>query len=123
MPDPGLTLPVVFKHIPRVFETFKPPWELFRLNPGPWSEVGVGNPCFVPISNGDMVLGSTSKFSDILQASVKGLGGALIAQNRTYVHYSTGFKYVLVNGKLTVENGVHTGMRNGIALYGEGKKD
>lgn len=34
--------------------------------------------------------------------------------------YSTGFKYILVNGKLTLDNGVHTGARNGKALYGEG---
>jgi N-acyl-D-amino-acid deacylase len=30
--------------------------------------------------------------------------------------YSTGFKYVLVNGVLTVEDGKHTGARNGIGL-------
>jgi N-acyl-D-amino-acid deacylase len=30
--------------------------------------------------------------------------------------YSTGFHYVIVNGKLTVENGVHTGVRAGQAL-------
>jgi N-acyl-D-amino-acid deacylase len=31
--------------------------------------------------------------------------------------YSTGFRYVIVNGILTVENGVHTGLRGGKALY------
>ncbi len=36
--------------------------------------------------------------------------------------YSTGFRYVLVNGELTVDNGVHTKMRAGKALYGPGKK-
>jgi N-acyl-D-amino-acid deacylase len=36
--------------------------------------------------------------------------------------YSTGFKYVIVNGKLTLDNGEHTGQRNGKALYGEGFK-
>ncbi|MBU0696718.1 MAG: D-aminoacylase [Bacteroidetes bacterium] len=30
--------------------------------------------------------------------------------------FSTGFEYVLVNGGLTVENGKHTGARNGMAL-------
>ncbi len=30
--------------------------------------------------------------------------------------YSTGFKFVLVNGSLTVNNGLHTGARNGMAL-------
>jgi len=41
----------------------------------------------------------------------------------TYDHphaYSTGFKYVLVNGVLTVENDQHTGARAGQALYGPG---
>lgn len=34
--------------------------------------------------------------------------------------YSTGFSYVIVNGKLTVENGKHNGTRAGNALYGPG---
>lgn len=36
--------------------------------------------------------------------------------------YSTGFQYVLVNGKLELENGKHTGIRNGHPLYGPAKK-
>ena len=35
--------------------------------------------------------------------------------------YSTGFHYVIVNGKLTVDQQVHTGTRAGIALFGPGK--
>lgn len=35
--------------------------------------------------------------------------------------YPTGFKYVLVNGKITLNNGGHNGTRNGVVLYGEGK--
>jgi N-acyl-D-amino-acid deacylase len=35
--------------------------------------------------------------------------------------YSTGFKYVIVNGAVTMENGQHTGVRNGVVLYGAGK--
>ncbi len=35
--------------------------------------------------------------------------------------YSTGFRYVLVNGQVTVDNGRHTGARGGKALYGPGK--
>jgi len=41
----------------------------------------------------------------------------------TYDHphaYSTGFKYVIVNGALTVENEKHLGVRAGRALYGPG---
>lgn len=36
--------------------------------------------------------------------------------------YSIGFKYVLVNGKLVVENEKHTGIKSGQALYGPAKK-
>jgi N-acyl-D-amino-acid deacylase len=34
--------------------------------------------------------------------------------------YSVGFKFVLVNGKIVLENGKHTGTRSGIAIYGPG---
>ncbi len=34
--------------------------------------------------------------------------------------YSKGFKYIIVNGKLVVENGVHTGIRSGTFLTGSG---
>jgi N-acyl-D-amino-acid deacylase len=32
--------------------------------------------------------------------------------------YSTGFKYVLVNGAVTVDNGKHNGVRGGMVLKG-----
>ncbi len=35
--------------------------------------------------------------------------------------YSTGFKYVIVNGVLTVDEGKHNGARAGVALYGPGR--
>ena len=34
--------------------------------------------------------------------------------------YSVGFKFVLVNGKLVLENGKHTGVKSGKSLYGVG---
>ena len=34
--------------------------------------------------------------------------------------YSTGFKHVIVNGKLTIENSQLTGTRSGTVLYGPG---
>jgi len=34
--------------------------------------------------------------------------------------YSTGFSYVIVNGKLVVDKGKHTGVRSGQVLYGPG---
>lgn len=35
--------------------------------------------------------------------------------------YSKGFKYVVVNGRITVDVGKHTGIRNGSALFGPGR--
>ena len=35
--------------------------------------------------------------------------------------YSTGFEYVIVNGKITVDQGKHNGTRAGQPLYGPGK--
>ncbi|HEY5751015.1 MAG TPA: D-aminoacylase [Chryseolinea sp.] len=34
--------------------------------------------------------------------------------------YSTGFRYVIVNGQLVVEEGKHTGTRSGVVLHGPG---
>ena len=36
--------------------------------------------------------------------------------------YSKGFKYIIVNGQVVVDNEKHTGTRSGKALYGPGKK-
>jgi N-acyl-D-amino-acid deacylase len=46
-----------------------------------------------------------------------------VKDNATFEHphaYSTGFKYVLVNGVLTVDNFKHTGARKGVILLGPG---
>jgi len=34
--------------------------------------------------------------------------------------FSSGFKFILVNGQLVLDKGVHTGIRSGTALYGPG---
>lgn len=36
--------------------------------------------------------------------------------------FSVGFRYVIVNGELVIEEGTHTGRRSGKALYGPGKE-
>lgn len=36
--------------------------------------------------------------------------------------YSVGFLYVIVNGDIEIDNGVHTGHKNGRCLYGPGKQ-
>jgi N-acyl-D-amino-acid deacylase len=46
-----------------------------------------------------------------------------VKDESTFEHphaYSTGFKYVLVNGKVTVDNFKHLGTRNGAILHGPG---
>jgi N-acyl-D-aspartate/D-glutamate deacylase len=36
--------------------------------------------------------------------------------------YASGIEYVIVNGKLVLERGRHTGARAGMILYGQGRK-
>jgi N-acyl-D-aspartate/D-glutamate deacylase len=36
--------------------------------------------------------------------------------------YATGVEYLLVNGKVVLDHGQHTGSRPGAILYGQGKK-
>ncbi|MBC7399085.1 MAG: amidohydrolase family protein, partial [Mucilaginibacter sp.] len=48
---------------------------------------------------------------------------ATVQDQSTFEHpnaYSTGFKYVLVNGQLTVDNFKHIGTRKGVILHGAG---
>jgi N-acyl-D-aspartate/D-glutamate deacylase len=48
-----------------------------------------------------------------------------IMDNATYEkphQYATGVEYVMVNGKIVLERGHHTGARPGVILYGQGRK-
>jgi N-acyl-D-aspartate/D-glutamate deacylase len=48
-----------------------------------------------------------------------------IADKATYENpyqYSVGVEYVIVNGKIVIDQGKHTGARPGAILYGPGKK-
>lgn len=54
-------------------------------------------------------------------ADVVVFDAATVKDESTYAHphaYSKGFKYVLVNGVLTVDNFTHNGSRNGVILHG-----
>ncbi|MEO5910450.1 MAG: D-aminoacylase [Pelobium sp.] len=54
-----------------------------------------------------------------MKADILIFNPATVTDNATYEKphaFSTGFEYVLVNGGLTVENGKHTNLRNGVAL-------
>jgi hypothetical protein len=84
---------------PRVFETFKSIWEIFHNDgspPASWDTYDAAqfNACGAPVSFGDLVLASFSKFSDLGQAGVGTLVGPLVAQNGTYTRYSTGFNKI-----------------------------
>jgi hypothetical protein len=94
---------------PRVFETFKSVWEIFHRDgsaPAPWNvyDAAQFNACNAVAAFGDLVLGSFSKFSDLGQAGVGNLVGPLVAQNRTYTRYLTGFNEIefnqISNGRL-----------------------
>ena len=94
---------------PRVFETYKSVWEIFHNDgsaPGQWNTYDAAqfNACNANASFGDLVLGSFSKFSDLGQAGNGTLVGPLVAQNKTYVRYLTGFNEIefnqIANGKV-----------------------
>jgi N-acyl-D-amino-acid deacylase len=60
----------------------------------------------------------SGKYADIVI-----FDAATVQDQSTFEHphaYSTGFKYVLVNGQLTVDNFKHIGTRKGVILHGAG---
>jgi hypothetical protein len=71
------------------------------------------NACNATVSFGDLVLGSFSKFSDLGQAGFGSLVGPLVAQNRTYTRYLTGFNEIefnqISNGKFYMRNNLPMG--------------
>jgi len=100
---------------PRVFETYKSVWEIFHNDgsaPGPWNgyDAPQFNACNANIAFGDVVIASFSKFSDLGQAGNGILVGPLVAQNRTYVRYLTGFNEIefnqIANGKLYLRQNI-----------------
>jgi len=47
----------------------------------------------------------------------------IVGDRSTFTHphaYSTGFRYVIVNGQIVIKDGIHTGVRSGVVLYGPG---
>src|SRR5215831_2794091 len=91
VPDSAIT-PGTAAGRPAVFETLKSEWELFQKDgrdPTGWNEYGGLVPCDVPdLAFGDIVLAGSSKFDNIIQS---GGSGPLLAQNRTFVRYTSGF--------------------------------
>ncbi len=89
------------KHItapgPRVFETYKALWEIFRSDgAAPVSEfdragAASANPCGIAAAVGDVIIGSDSGIDDIGQAGIGVLDPPLVAQNGRYVRTLTLF--------------------------------
>jgi N-acyl-D-aspartate/D-glutamate deacylase len=60
-----------------------------------------------------------------MAADVTVFNPATVIDNATYEksrQYPTGIEYVIVNGRVVLETGRHTGARPGVILYGPGKK-
>lgn len=85
---------------PRVFETYKPLWEIFhRDGSAPVSafdryDAAAFNPCAATTQFGDVILGSASGIDDIGQAGIGVLDPPLVAQNGRYVRTLTLFNQV-----------------------------
>jgi len=91
IPDPAKT---VSDPGPKVFETYKAQFEIFHNDgsvPAPWGVYDSVNPCRTAMQFGEVMLASFSKFADLGQAGFGDLVGPIVAQNRTYVRFSTGF--------------------------------
>jgi hypothetical protein len=85
---------------PRVFETYKPAWEIFHSDgSAPKSgfdtyDAAASNPCGVSARYGDLIIGSVSGIDDIGQAGAGALDAPLVAQNGRYVRTLTSFNQV-----------------------------
>lgn len=103
MPDTAHSVAAVGS--PRVFETLKASWEVFRpggATPGAWNAYEDPHPCSpARLKLGDLVLASFSKFPELYQAGIGRADGPLIAQNGTYVRYASGFNGALFTDVVT----------------------
>jgi len=85
---------------PRVFDTYKPLWEVFHAD-GSAPETSFDaydasqyNPCGVSSAFGDLTIGSASGIDDIGQAGGGELDGPLVAQNGRYIRTVTAYNRV-----------------------------
>ncbi|MCC7009632.1 MAG: hypothetical protein IT184_12530 [Acidobacteria bacterium] len=84
---------------PRVFDTYKPLWEIFHADgsaPAPFNEYegSTYNPCGEAGAGDAMTIGSASGIDDIGQAGGGVLDGPLVAQNGRYVRTLTSFNRI-----------------------------
>ena len=85
---------------PRVFETYKPLWEIFHADgsaPVPSFnryDAASANPCAVSSQFGDVTIGSASGLDDIGQAGIGVLDPPVVAQNGRYIRTLTLFNQI-----------------------------
>jgi hypothetical protein len=85
---------------PRVFETYKPLWEIFHADGSAPArafnsyDVAAANPCRVAARFGDVTIGSASGIDDIGQAGIGVLDPPIVAQNGRYVRTLTLFNKI-----------------------------
>jgi hypothetical protein len=85
---------------PRVFETYKPLWEIFHADGSPprsafdGYDAAAANPCAATARFGDVTIGSASGIDDIGQAGIGVLDPPLVAQNGRYVRTLTLFNKI-----------------------------
>ena len=110
---------------PLVFETFKADWEVFQPDghaPSKWEKFGgiPTNPCQAEVTTPgfhDMILASTTKFQNLLQAGFNGkLVGPLVAQNNTYVRYLTSFNELEFNQIFNAQWYLRDNLKNGVSF-------
>ena len=85
---------------PRVFETYKPLWEIFHRDgsaPNPAfarADAAAASPCGVSPKFGEVIIGSISGVDDIGQAGIGVLDPPIVAQNGRYVRTLTLFNRI-----------------------------
>ena len=85
---------------PRVFETYKPLWEIFHADGSAPArafnsyDVAAANPCRATARFGDVTIGSASGIDDIGQAGIGVLDPPIVAQNGRYVRTLTLFNKI-----------------------------
>ena len=85
---------------PRVFETYKPLWEIFHVDGSAPAtafdayDAAVANPCAATVRFGDVTIGSAAGIDDIGQAGIGVLDPPLVAQNGRYVRTLTLFNRI-----------------------------
>ena len=83
---------------PLVFEGFKTNADTFQpggADPGSFDDAAASNPCGAAATQrGALVIAAFSKFEELQQAGFGNLVGPIVAQNKRYVRYVTGYNKV-----------------------------